>query len=388
MTESIKVPTWKRIFFIVFRLLFGAVFMFSGFVKGVDPLGTMYKIQDYLEVWHFGGLYHLAFIASLALSAIEFTIGFTMFFGIRVKIFAYLGLAFMLIMTPLTLWIALKNPVTDCGCFGDALVISNTATFLKNVVLLTIILFIFCWRHIFRPWVSPLPSWLITAVAFSGMVLISILAVNHLPMIDFRPYKIGSDIKANMQIPANAPEPQYKVSLVYEKNGIKKNFTMQNCPYNDSTWHFVSQKSVLIKKGYIPPIHDFTITTQDGDDITDSVLASQNITFIAVMYDLKLTDTAYIQDVARLCDYVRQNGCLFYALTASDWGSISQFESKYQTPYQFCTTDPITLKTIVRANPGIFVLKSGVVIDKWNVTDQKQALKKLMRKIRKHRIKV
>ena len=346
---------------LVSRIVFGLTFIFSGFVKAIDPLGFAYKQQDYLEVWNLSHLGNLALIAAITLAAVEFMIGINLLLGIRLRETAWGGFLFMIIMTPLTLWIALKNPVSDCGCFGDALIIGNWATFWKNMVLLALIITILISHRKYREYLSPLPSWLL-AVSFGVIpVAFSCYCLHYLPIIDFRPYTIGANISEGMAIPADAESDQYETTFIYEKNGVEKGFTLENYPWQDTTWRFVDQTSVLIKKGFTPAIHDFSITTEDDEDITDRVLNDEGITYLLVMYDLEKTNTTHLAEIEQLYNQETAAGAKFYALTASYEGVIETFKTTHNAPYQFCCADPITLKTMVRANPGIVVLQKGKI---------------------------
>jgi uncharacterized membrane protein YphA (DoxX/SURF4 family) len=256
------------------RVLLGAVFIFSGFVKAIDPLGSTYKIQDYLRAFGspFDSLVGLAFAAAVLLSTLELVIGLSLVFNTHTKKAAFLALGFMLVMTPLTLYIALTNPVSDCGCFGDALVISNWATFYKNIVLSALAITLLIFRKRLKPIISIYRQSLAVAIFFGMGLVISIYSYRHLPFIDFLPYKIGVNIPASMVIPENAISNEYATTFIYAKNGIQKEFTLDNYPKGDPSWVFVDQKSILVKKGYEPPIHDFSILNSQMEDITEDVL--------------------------------------------------------------------------------------------------------------------
>ena len=228
--HTTPVKPWLKAVLTVCRLLFGAVFIFSGFVKAIDPLGSTYKIQDYLTA--FGGFFEhflpLALPAAVALSTIELLIGLSLFFNIRARLGAWGGLLFMLVMTPLTLYIAIANPVSDCGCFGDAVKLSNTATFLKNIVLLAVVLVLFFNRKRMYPVFAPGMEWgvlLLFAVAGVGL---SVHCYRHLPFIDFRPYKVGANIPEGMTVPVGAPQDEYAITFIYEKDGVQQEFTLDN----------------------------------------------------------------------------------------------------------------------------------------------------------------
>ena len=350
------------------RTLLALVFLFSGFVKAVDPLGTVYKIEDYLKA--FGGfandLLPLAGVAAVILIAIEFLLGFCMLFNVRTKITSWLTLLFMLVMTPLTLWIALTNPVTDCGCFGDALVLTNWQTFGKNIVLLILVIVLLCTKRAIPQLFS---GWAEIVLALLGLGIVGgIMAYsyNHLPPLDFRPYKIGNNIPELMEIPEDAEPDVYDITLIYAKDGVEQEFTLENYPKGDPDWKFVDQKSVLIKKGYVPPIHDFSITTMDFEDITYDVLESEEPITLVTMYDLNKTNR---KQAMKLLDFIDQPNVYF--LTGSGEDDIYAFAEEIgiepeRAETLFCTIDPVTLKTIVRANPGLFVVMNGTVIEKKN----------------------
>ena len=177
------------------RFLVGATFVFSGFVKAIDPLGTTYKIQDYLEVMHLSWFSELALVASFALITAEFLAGMLLITNVNFKLGLWLSSLLMIAMTPLTLWIAIKNPVTDCGCFGDAIILSNWATFWKNIVLDALIIGLWLLqKRLYNPWLTSFPSWVLT-ITFSLITIgVGIHSLNNLPFIDFRPYKIGNNI--------------------------------------------------------------------------------------------------------------------------------------------------------------------------------------------------
>ena len=364
----------KHIIGSVARTLLAVTFLFSGFVKAVDPLGTVYKIEDYLKA--FGGFFTdllpLAGVAAVCLILVEWLLGICMFANIRTQWTSWISLAFYLVMTPLTLWIALTNPVSDCGCFGDALVLTNWQTFWKNIVLLSLVIVLLVCRKAIPPtfsWWAELSIALLGAGVAAGIMGYS---YNHLPPMDFRPYKIGNHIPTLMEIPEDAEPDIYETTLIYEKDGVEQEFTLENYPKGDSTWHFVDQKSVLVKKGYEAPIHDFEIMTMDFEDITYDILESEEPVTLIAMYDLKKTDLKQIDKVKELLE--NHQPC--YLLTGSGEEEIEDFCMEHGIEEQaFCTIDPVTLKTIVRANPGVFVVQNGTIIDKYNLKKQKIILK-------------
>jgi len=356
------------------RTLLALTFLFSGFVKAVDPLGTVYKIEDYLKA--FGGVFTdmlpLAGAAAIVLILTEWLLGWAMLCNVRTRLTAWLALAFYLVMTPLTLWIALTNPVTDCGCFGDAVVLTNWQTFWKNIVLCVLCLCLLACRK----YIPQLFSWwaelCIAVLALISGGCIMWYSYTHLPPLDFRPYKVGNHIPTLMEIPDDAEPDLYEVTLIYEKDGVQQKFTLENYPKGDSTWTFVDQQSVLVKKGYEAPIHDFEIMTMDFEDITYDILESENpVTFIT-MYDLNKSDRKQLDKVKEVMAQCEQRGEWCYILTGSGEDDIYAFAQamdwdEEEAQRVVCTIDPVTLKTIVRANPGMFVVQNGTIIAKHNL---------------------
>ncbi len=369
----------------VARSLLAIVFLFSGFVKAIDPLGTTYKIEDYLKA--FGGFFTelmpLAEAAAVCLIGVEIVLGLCMLLNVRTSVTCWLTLAFYVVMLPLTLYIALENPVSDCGCFGDALVISNWATFWKNVVLTALAVTLVCTRQ-YIP--QTLVWWGELAVLALALALAGGLmgySRTHLPMIDFRPYKVGNNIVELMEVPEGAEPDQYETTFIYERDGVEREFTLENYPKGDSTWHFVDQKSVLVKKGYEPKIHDFELITMNYDDITYDVLESEVPVTIVVLYDLTKTDRKQLDKVTALFRQCLSENRPFYILTGASEDGIEAFceeveaenRSNELTPFNhpdevFCMCDGVTLKTIVRANPGVVVVQNGVITDKYNLRNR------------------
>lgn len=350
---------------LIARIIFGLVFLFSGFVKAVDPLGTAYKISDYLEAFSLTSLDFLAFPASLLLIATEFTIGFNILFNVHLKASTWVASLFMLVMTPVTLYLAISNPISDCGCFGDAIVMTNWQTFYKNVVLCIIVAIIALLQNHTRPWLSNWGAWIVTLLPILISFGISIYCYNLLPIIDFRPYKIGNNIIEGMQIPEDAPLDKYETTFFYEKDGIEQAFTLDNYPAEDSTWTFVRQESKLIEQGFVPPIHDFSIITEDGD-ITDLVLEDAGYTLLVISHKVEKASTKNIKCIKSTIANAKKAGAKVIWLTSSYSDDIEKFKSEYEINDTFGATDDITLKTIVRSNPGLVLIKDATVIEKWH----------------------
>ncbi|MFP4025513.1 MAG: BT_3928 family protein [Thiohalospira sp.] len=347
------------------RIILGLVFIFSGFVKAVDPLGSMYKFNDYFDAFGLEFLSVTALPLAILLSTFEFVIGFSLIFSTKRKITAWATLIFMSFFTVLTFFLALFNPVSDCGCFGDAIIMTNWETFWKNVVLMIFTVIVFLYRNKYEVNWKSANQWLIILIPFIFIVSISVYCIQNLPIIDFRPYSVGTYIPEKMEIPEDAPRAEYETVLLYEKGGKVVEFTLDNLP--DSTWEWVETKNILINEGYVPPIHDFTIQTSNGNDITDIVLSDSKFTFLMIAYDLNKASLRNIDQINNLAAFCQKSGkCNFICLTASVESDIEKFKEETGAPFEFYNTDEITLKTIVRANPGFILLQKGTILGKWH----------------------
>ena len=349
------------------RIIVAVTFIFSGFVKAIDPIGTQYKLQDYLGAIGMAGILPNWTLLAVAvfLAAIEFCIGIFLLFAIQRRLISKLTVAFMAFMTMVTVWIVVADPVKDCGCFGDALHLTNTETLIKNIVLLVCSLVI-----MYRPlamfrFVSKSNQWIVTNYTIVFILVSSGLSLYYLPIFDFRPYHIGVNIPRGMEIPKGAKLPQFKTTFIMEKNGQRKEFTLENYP--DASWKFIDSKTVQTSEGYIPPIHDFSITdNKTGLDLTNSVLGHKGYTFLLIAPHLETADDSNFGDIDRLYEYAQSYDIPFYCLTASTAKAIKRWIDLTGAEYPFCITDEAVLKTIIRSNPGLLLLKDGTIINKWS----------------------
>ena len=349
------------------RIIVAVTFIFSGFVKAIDPIGTQYKLQDYLGAIGMAGILPNWTLLAVAvfLAAIEFCIGIFLLFAIQRRLISKLTVAFMAFMTMVTVWIVVADPVKDCGCFGDALHLTNTETLIKNIVLLVCSLAI-----MYRPlamfrFVSKSNQWIVTNYTIVFILVSSGLSLYYLPIFDFRPYHIGVNIPRGMEIPKGAKLPQFKTTFIMEKNGQRKEFTLENYP--DASWKFIDSKTVQTSEGYIPPIHDFSITdNKTGLDLTNSVLSHKGYTFLLIAPHLETADDSNFGDIDRLYEYAQSYDIPFYCLTASTTKAIKRWIDLTGAEYPFCITDEAVLKTIIRSNPGLLLLKDGTIINKWS----------------------
>ena len=349
------------------RLVLAVTFVFSGLVKVVDPHGTQYKLEDYFQAFGWAGWMpsFLPLWLSVLLSVFEFCIGIYMFFGIRRRATTWLYVLFMAFMTPLTLYLAVADPVSDCGCFGDAVTLTNWETFGKNVVLFAMSLLVFRHRRLMTRFVSERNQWTISLYSIFFAFGLGAYCLYYLPVFDFRPYHVGANLPKSMEIPEGEGLPEYETTFILEKDGVQKEFSIEHLP-EDTTWQFVNSRTVMVKEGYVPPIHDFSITTwPDGEDITMQVLSDEGYAFLLVAPYLEFADDGNIDRINELYDYCQEHGYAFYCLTASADEEIARWQDLTGADYPFGLTDETTLKTIVRSNPGLVLLKDGTVYNKW-----------------------
>jgi uncharacterized membrane protein YphA (DoxX/SURF4 family) len=357
---------------LISRVLLGLVFIFSGFVKAVDPLGSAYKFADYFTAFKLGFLEFSALPLAIVLAAFELILGLALLLGYRRKIVYTIQLWFMLFFTVLTFILAIFNPVSDCGCFGDALILTNWQTFLKNVVLMIFVIFLFSGRNAEKQGRSPAKEGLILFGIYAGLILFSVWNFSHLPLIDFRPYDVGTVIRQDMEIPDDAPVDEYESVLVYRNldDGKEQQFSLADYPRDTSLWDFVSSDSKLIRKGYEPPIHDFAIMDEYGTDIVESLLSDPNYTLLMISYDLENAD-AQVLDLAEQWSQLEllADDFTFMAVSASTTALVESVTSDHGLTYSFFAGDEVMLKTMVRSNPGFILISNGSILEKWGFRD-------------------
>lgn len=362
-----------NIVLVVARILFGITFVFSGFVKAVDPIGFAYKIEDYLIAFQLIPFIPLALTFAVALILVELLLGIFILLGLYRKLSTAIGVLFMAVMTPMTLYIALKNPVEDCGCFGDAIVISNWDTFYKNIVLVLLAVLLLVYHKRIKPLFTNKKG-LVVGFVFLFSLLFCLYNILYLPVMDFRPYKVGVNIAEQMESDLSNGDV-YENIYIYEKDGVEEEFTEDNFPWEDSTWTFVDFKSTLIKEGEQPLIDEFYITayTKDdagafvkGGDITDDILANPAVLFVV---SLSLDDAREkgMKQIVSLANYAEDNDIELLIATSSEATVIEQWHREWGNPkVSYGLMDELTLKTIVRSNPGLLLLSEGTIVGKWS----------------------
>jgi hypothetical protein len=348
------------------RYLLAFTFIFSGFVKGVDPLGSAYKFSDYFVAFNLGFLEPLVLFFSFTLCAAELYIGLLLLLRVKDTIAIWGAFIFMAVFTPLTLALAIYNPVSDCGCFGDAVILTNWETFFKNIPILLASLLLLIYRKKQIPYFNTYLNNILAVVLLVISFFPSIHGYRNLPLMDFRPYSIGTNIPEAMSIPPDASMDEYKTTLFYERDGVIREFTEDNMPWQDSTWKFVDSKSVLVKRGYTPLITDFLVFDFDAWDITESITYFPGYYILAVSYRLDKTNKQSFEKLNEIYFKAKEQGIGFACLTASTPDEIDRFISNTGVAFPFLLADEIMLKTTIRANPGLILLDSGTIIGKWH----------------------
>lgn len=344
--------------------LLGLTLLLSGLSKAVDPLGFSYKLTEYLAALNVHGVAQwLPITAAVALSAAEATLGACLLSGWQRRFTSAVSLALMAVMTAITVWLVIADPVSDCGCFGDLIHLTNAETLTKNVVL-TICAIAVTARPT-RLWQACKYAGAAATVTAATAIAISAYGLYYLPVLDFRPYHTGADLIAGMTVPDDAPSTEYSTTFILEKDGHRQEFTLDNYP--DSTWTFVSRNTVVTAQGYTPPIHDFSIVDCDtGDDITSAVLHRDGYTMLMISQHLEQADQGLAKEINALHRAATSLGIAFYCLTASTDDAIDTWRHATGSAYPFCNTDETTLRTIIRSNPGLLLLRHGTIVAKWS----------------------
>ena len=352
------------------RVLLGLLFIFSGYVKAIDPIGSeLIFIADF-QAFHMDFLIPFSLYIGILLSTAEIVLGFCLLMGLRMKLTAWATVLFMGFFTLFTFILAIFNPVSDCGCFGEAIKMTNWETFFKNIILDIFVVIVFWQRNKYQPLSSCRNEFITGGVFVLFTVLLSVYCLRHLPLIDFLAYKVGVNIQQEMEIPEGAPVDEYETTLIYEKDGEgRRSFSLQDYP-KDSSWRFVETINVLKKKGYRPKIADFSINSRDWEYITDDILNLPGYLFIVVLPHVDEAALSNIQKVNAVNDYVlTREGVNFIGLSGSNEELVEQFTTQTNALYPIYFTDEKPLKSMVRSNPGLLLLHNGTIVAKWSHAD-------------------
>jgi uncharacterized membrane protein YphA (DoxX/SURF4 family) len=363
----------------ILRILVGGLFIFSGFIKANDPVGFSYKLQEYFEVFTadtgwgiFEYFANIALPLAVILCASEIILGAMLLIGFKSNLTVWLLFAQIAFFTFLTFYSACYNKVTTCGCFGDFLVLKPWTSFWKDIALLILITLLFAGRQAINPLTSPLITNTLFILLFAFSIWFPIYAIRNLPPLDFRAYKIGNNIKEKMKKGEGYQDAVIETGFIYEnlKTGEKKHFDIKNYPWQDTlNWKWFATDNVVIKEAVNPPkITDFTVNNSDGVSITESLLNDKNYSFWLIIYDINnATDNETV--MAKINDFYKlasQNRYNVIALTASSWSDIDKFKHKHNLLVDFALVDGTVLKTMIRSNPGLMLIKDGTVIMNWH----------------------
>lgn len=346
------------------QLILGLLFLFSGFVKGVDPLGTSYRIEDYFIAYGTEWMMSAAVFLSFILNAAELVLGALLLFNIKPKITAWLVLIMMLFFTLTTLNDALNNPVPDCGCFGDALIMTNWQTYYKNLVINFFVLIIFLHRGRMRRYYRSSAEWAIGVGFIAIFIGFQYLNYINLPMLDFRPWKVG-----NKMITENPLPIKYYLTYENKNTGEQQEYLSPDYPYNNpewvESWKFVSQR---VDDPNVVPGMDLAIINFEGEDVTKSYLENQEFNIFVVAWDLKLSDIEAFSKINTLYQKADEFDFSMIVITSTLPEQIELFKKWQKLPLhlEFFNADDIVLKTMIRANPGLILMKNGKVIEKWH----------------------
>ena len=368
-TTATRPIIWQQVIINALRYALAMVFIFSAFVKATDPMGTVIKLEEYIGAFGIQGFDtpRLLRWCAMGLCLVEFLPAICLLFGIHRRKALMTMLVFVSIMLPVTFYLALANPISDCGCFGDAVKLTNWQTFFKNIVLLAMIVPVLINQEMITRLISEQVQWTIVCFAFVSLLLYMQWNLRHLPAIDFRPYRIGADIRAGMETPDDAPAPVYETLFTLEKDGVTEEFSADDYPYADSTWHFVGSRTRLIDAGYVPPIQNFElIDVETGDDLTDDILDAP---YALLLVMPQLRDRGNTDILSDLYDYAQMYDYPFYALTSAGEGDIERWRNETGAIYPFCQLDETVLQTINRSHTGLVLLREGVVVNKWSSND-------------------
>jgi uncharacterized membrane protein YphA (DoxX/SURF4 family) len=354
------------------RIIVGVLFIFSGVVKANDPLGLAYKMNEFFEVWGWNGMVKYSLALSVTMIAFEITSGFAMIIGNYFRLWVTLLLLLNIFFTFLTGYALYSGKIKECGCFGDCIKISPENTFYKDIALtiMAILLYIFRYR-VFPLFDRSRNNFLIMLGVFIFAFGIQWWTLRHLPIHDCLAYKPGNNLWEKMQRSPDAKDPVYITTFVYEKNGIKKEFTQDNYPWQDPSWKFVSSDTKLISEGTgQPEIHDFVLADSADNDVTEAVLKTKGYMFLWFLREPENANTKNIEYLRTLMDKAAAMKIPFYVLCSSGRDICKTYQEAWNMQnVPFLILDVTVSKTAVRTNPGLMLLKDGTVVDKWSYLD-------------------
>ncbi|MCM4173415.1 DoxX family protein [Arenibacter sp. TNZ] len=350
------------------RIIVGFLFIISGLIKLNDPVGFSFKLEEYFSpgVLDLGFLMPYALGISIFVVILEVLLGVMLLIGFRVKFTLWSLLLMIVFFTFLTFYSAYFNKVTDCGCFGDAIKLTPWESFTKDIILLALIIILFLGAKFIKSPFGDKGQRLIVGVGLLVSTIFAYYVLKHLPVIDFRPYKIGANIEEGMSVPENAPVAIFDYSWKFSVDGEEK-VVVTNGDYPTVDGEFIGVDTKEIQKGYEPPIHDFAIE-REGEDFTASMLQEPKLVMV-IAYDLAKSQYSVFSEVKTVTDKAIKNGYKVIGMSASGPEYTQKMKKEYQLGFDFYFTDETTLKTIVRSNPGVLVLENGTIIQKVHYND-------------------
>ncbi len=350
------------------RVIVGVLFIISGLIKLNDPVGFSFKLEEYFSpsVLDIPFLLPLALTISLVVVIVEVVLGITLLLGFKKDLTIWSLLLMIVFFTFLTFYSAYFNKVTDCGCFGDAVKLTPWQSFGKDIILLVLILILFIGRQYIKPILKPFTTRMLVLFGLIFCCSLAYYVIHHLPVVDFRPYKIGANIQEGMAVPEDAPKPIFEYAWKFDIEGEEK-IIVTNGEYPQVDGEFIGVETEEIQKGYEPPIHDFTLEL-DGEDQTSALLEEEKLVMV-ISYDLAKTVSRAYTEIKEVTDLALEKGYKVIGMSASNEEWTDPYIERYDLGFSFYFTDETTLKTIVRSNPGVLVLEKGTILQKVHYND-------------------
>jgi uncharacterized membrane protein YphA (DoxX/SURF4 family) len=358
--------TIRKILTAFCRIFVGVLFIISGLIKANDPTGFGYKLTEYWEVFHIPFLTPASVYLAMLICIIEIFLGVNVLLG-AFKRFTLIMLIMMIVFFSfLTFYSAWFHKVTDCGCFGDAVHLTPWQSFSKDLILLVLIAVLWINRRFITPVFPKVLRYGIAIGSIALSLFFTMYCFIFLPVKDFLPYAKGKDIVKQMTIPPGSPRDSVAMMFIYTKGGKEYNFTTDQLSKVDSTYTYKDRKDEVIRKGYEPPIHDFVVYDLDGHDLTREFLYQPGYRLVIVQQDLEKASLGGQKKVNELVkELMMNNNIKIWALTSSSTAIINNYKIAYDVPYTYFTADNTQLKSMIRSNPGLLLLKDNFVIDKW-----------------------
>ena len=345
------------------RMLVGVLFIFSSFTKGVDPLGTKYKMLDYLAAYGMEWMNDAALVLAVVMILAEFIVGICLFLNVLPRLATLGALLLMLFFTCTTFFDAMYDLVPDCGCFGTAIKMSNWQTFFKNLVIDAVLIPVAInYKSLKTKWLSLLGQWILAAILMIVFVWFEVYNIRHLPVVDFTDWKVGKDMS-----PKEYDAGKIFVTYQNIETGDTQEFISPDYPWNDSVWmsqwRFVSQRS----EGGSSSL-GFAILDAEGSDFTHILFETDNLYVFVAPYLDEFSEKDF-ENCEKMIELVDNQGFDYIWITSVSPEYVERLNEKYQMFYDVYYGDELELKTIVRSNPGLMLIDNGLIINKWSKID-------------------